>query len=143
MISESDIPLSHNAVIPADAIRMQYSRGSGPGGQNVNKLNTRAELWAQVSGIVGLTNAASDRLRQFAGKRLTALDEIHLASDLHRTQEANRQEIIDRLRQLCLQAMREPRKRRKTRPTRASKQRRLSEKKRRGEIKQGRQNRGE
>lgn len=141
MESESDIPLSHGAAIPATALRLQYSRGSGPGGQNVNKLNTRAELWAAVTGIIGLTDAARDRLRQFAGKRLTALDEIHLASDMHRTQDANRREILDRLRDLCLQAMREPRKRRKTRPTKASKQRRLTEKKRRGEIKQGRQSR--
>jgi hypothetical protein len=95
-----------------------------------------------VGGIVGISDAARGCLRQFAGKRLTQLDEVHLASDRHRTQEANRQEVIDRFRELAVKALREPRKRRKTRPTQASQQRRREQKQRRSEIKQARRSPG-
>jgi ribosome-associated protein len=119
-------------------LRLQYSRGSGPGGQNVNKVNTKTELWITLADIRGMFPDALDRLRQFAGKRLTDRDELHLSSDIHRTQEANRQEVFDRLRQLVLQAQVRPRRRRKTRPTAASRKRRLESKRHRSEIKSGR-----
>lgn len=140
---DGDIPLAAGVTLPRSALRFQYSRGGGPGGQNVNKLNTRVELWASVDGIAGLTDAARQRLRQFAGKRLTQLDEVHLVADTHRTQDANRKEVIARLTELCIKAAREPRKRRKTRPTQASKQRRLEHKQRRSVIKQFRRSPGE
>lgn len=121
--------------IDSDAIRIQYSRGSGPGGQNVNKVNTRAELWIPLARIVGLTAAALERLREAAGRRLTAADELHLSSDAQRSQEQNREELFRRLREMLIAARVEPRRRRKTRPTRAAKRRRLDSKRRRSEIK--------
>jgi ribosome-associated protein len=117
------------------AIRFQYSRGSGPGGQNVNKVNTRAELWLGITKIVGLSHAALNRLRTLAASRLTVADELHLVSEIHRSQEANRKEVLDRLRQLVQQARVEPKPRRKTRPTAASRRRRLDSKRHRSEIK--------
>lgn len=122
------------SVIPG-GMRIQFSRGSGPGGQNVNKLNTKAEAWIAIGRIVGLSFPALDRLRALAGRRLTASDELHLVSEVHRTQEGNRREIFSRLRELILQARQEPKRRRKTRPTAASKRRRLDSKRRRAEIK--------
>jgi len=123
------------ARLPWSAVRVQYARSSGPGGQNVNKVSSKAELWAGVSQIVGLTDRAASRLRALAGQRLTKLDEIHIASDEHRTQSMNRQEVFDRLRELIVEAMREPKPRKKTKPSRRAKQRRVDAKRRRGETK--------
>jgi ribosome-associated protein len=88
-----------------------------------------------------LSEPALARLRQFAGKRLTAADEINIVAETERTQERNRQAVMDRLRLLIEQAAREPKRRRKTKPSRAARERRLAGKKRRGEIKARRQGR--
>jgi ribosome-associated protein len=120
------------------SIRFRYARSSGPGGQNVNKVNTKAELWVSLDDLFGLTPRALDRLKQMAGKRLTGAGEIHIASDTERTQEANRTAVLDRLRALLAQAVHEPKARRKTKPSRASKRRRLDAKRRRGEVKANR-----
>src|SRR5688500_12199612 len=116
------------------AMRFRYARSSGPGGQNVNKVNTKAELWVPLDALFGLTDRATGRLKQMAGKRLTVAGEIHIASDTERTQEANRAAVIQRLKDLLSQAVREPKVRRKSKPSRASKQRRLESKKRRGAV---------
>ena len=129
-------------VVPESALRYQFARSGGPGGQNVNKLNTKAELWVPVAAITGLSERAVARLRALAGKRLTAADEIHLTAETERTQEGNRTAVLDRLRQLLLRAMHEPKPRRKTKPSRASKQRRLESKRRRSEVKSGRRGTG-
>jgi ribosome-associated protein len=119
-------------------IRLQYARSSGPGGQNVNKVNTKTELWIPITAIVGLTEAAKTRLAQFAGYRLTQSGEIHIAADNHRTQEANRTEAFDRLRELIVKAQHEPKRRRKVKISKAAKRRRVDAKKRRGAIKSNR-----
>ncbi len=131
----SGIEVAPGVRIPESGMRLQYSRGSGPGGQNVNKVNTKAELWIAIAAVVGLTDRAKDRLATLAGHRLTASGEIHIASDTRRTQEANRAELFERLRELIITAKHEPKRRKKTRPSRASKQRRLDSKKRRGDVK--------
>lgn len=118
-----------------DALRLQFARSSGPGGQNVNKLSTKAELWVAISAMTGLTERARQRLREQAGSRLTRNDEIHLSSDESRSQEANRQAVMKRLREMIILARREPKIRRKTRPSRAAREKRLIRKKRRSEIK--------
>jgi ribosome-associated protein len=125
------------------SIRLQYARGGGPGGQNVNKLNTKAELWVAISSLTGLTEGALHRLATLAGRRLTAAGEIHLSSDTYRTQQMNRAAVFDRLREMIVAAQYQPKRRRKTRPTRASKQRRLDAKKQRGNIKAGRRYAGD
>jgi ribosome-associated protein len=127
--------LAPGVSVAAAGLRIKFSRGSGPGGQNVNKVNTKAEIWVQISRIIGLSPSALERLRGLAGHRLTAGDELHLVSEVHRSQEANRREIFDRLRELILQARKEPKRRRKTRPTKASRRRRLESKRHRSEIK--------
>ena len=134
------IAVGRVTVAPA-AVRWQFARGSGPGGQNVNKVNTKAELWVAVGDVVGLTDRARDRLRQFAGKRLTASDAVHLSSDESRSQEGNRQSVIERLRELIVQSIHEPKVRRKTKPSYGSKQRRLTAKRHRSDVKAKRQGR--
>ena len=121
--------------VPAAGFRIQFSRGSGPGGQNVNKVNSKAEIWIQISRIVGMTPGALGRLRGLAGRRLTDAGELHLVSEVHRSQEGNRREIFERVRDLILQARKEPKHRRKTKPTKASRRRRLESKRHRSEIK--------
>lgn len=121
--------------VPARGMRLQFSRGGGPGGQNVNKLNTRAELWIQLSLVMGLSAGAMSRLKTLAGRRLTDANELHLISETHRTQEANRRAVFERLRELIIQARKEPRPRKKTRPTAASRRRRQEGKRRRSELK--------
>ena len=116
-------------------MRWQYARSSGPGGQNVNKVNTKAEVWIPVGMIAGLSERAVGRLRSLAGRRLTASDEIHIAADTERTQEGNRAAVMQRLRELLLAAMHEPKPRRKTKPSRGARQRRLDAKRRRSETK--------
>lgn len=127
--------IAPNVTVAPGGLRLQYSRSGGPGGQNVNKINSKAELWVRVGAIVGLTDRALARLRTLAGSRLTGGDEIHLRSETERSQEANRQEVLDRLRELIVAARVEPKVRRKTRPSKGAKQRRIESKKRRGEIK--------
>jgi ribosome-associated protein len=132
------VELIHGVRVSPAAMRFQYARSSGPGGQNVNKLNTKAELWLPVAELYGLSDRALARLRQFAGKRLTGADEIHISSDTERTQEANRAAVLERLEELLTKARHEPKARRKTKPSRASRQRRLEAKRRRSDVKSNR-----
>lgn len=135
--------LAPGVYAPAGAIRFQYARSGGPGGQNVNKLNTKAELWVTVALLRGLREDAVVRLKDLAGKRLTKEGEIHIAAEAQRSQEANRQDALERIRELLVQAMHRPKARRKTKPSRASKQRRLENKRMRSQIKAGRRGGGE
>ena len=120
--------------VPESAMRFQFARSGGPGGQNVNKLNTKAELWVPIAALHGMTHRALDRLRALAGRRLTGAGEIHLTAETERTQEGNRSAVLDRLRQLLSECRREPKPRKKTKPSYGAKQRRLKSKKHRGEI---------
>jgi ribosome-associated protein len=138
LISSAAVELGPGVRAGESGVRLQYARGGGPGGQNVNKLNTKAELWVALATLSGLDESARQRLAKLAGRRLTAAGEIHLSSDTHRTQQMNRAAVFDRLRELIVAAQHQPKRRRKTRPTRASKQRRLDAKKLRGNIKSGR-----
>jgi ribosome-associated protein len=129
------ISLAPRIRVAESAMRWQYARSSGPGGQNVNKVNTKAEVWVPMSALVGLTERAAEKLRGIAGKRLLASGEIHISSDTERTQEGNRAAVMERLRELLVSAMHEPKARRKTKPSRGARERRLKTKKHRSEIK--------
>jgi protein subunit release factor B len=83
-------------------------------------LNSKAEIWLAVSAIQGLSERAKDRLRKLAGSKLTLGDEIHLSADTSRSQEMNREEVMDRLRAMIVEAKYEPKVRRKTKPSRAA-----------------------
>src|SRR2546428_7328630 len=76
--------------VPESAMRFQYARSGGPGGQNVNKLNTKAELWVPLAAIVGLSDRAVERLKAMAGKRVTGAGGIHISAETERPQEGNR-----------------------------------------------------
>ena len=137
------IELAPGVFAAETGVRLQYARGSGPGGQNVNKLNTKAELWVALDALNGLTPGARSRLAAAAGSRLTLAGEIHLASDEHRTQAANRAAVFERLRELIVTAKVEPKRRKKTKPSRAYHRRRVEGKRRRGEVKSNRRTAGD
>ena len=138
------IEIAPGVHVPASALRIQFSRSGGPGGQNVNKVNTKAELWIALDTLAPhLTDRALARLEQFAGRRLTKDRQLHFAAETHRSQDLNRQENLERLRELLVRAMTEPKPRKKTKPSKAAKQRRLDHKKRRSAIKARRQGRGD
>lgn len=119
-------------------IRFAFSRASGPGGQNVNKVNSKTELRVNPMAIHGLSEAALKRLTAAAGRRITAEGDILLISDRERTQESNRTACLQRLREMVLAAQIEPRRRRKTRPTRGSQEKRMDAKKLRSRVKRAR-----
>jgi ribosome-associated protein len=133
-----DLVLMGSVVIPAGELRERFSRSSGPGGQGVNTADSRVEL----SFDVAKSSAFSDRLRarvleRLAGRLVGGV--LTIAASEHRNQLANRQAARDRLAVLLRDALRPPpTPRRPTRPSRGSVERRLSEKRRRGETKRGR-----
>jgi ribosome-associated protein len=126
--------ISPNLSIDENDIEISFVRASGPGGQNVNKLSTAAQLRFNARGIA-LPNDAAMRLERLAGQRMTKDGIIVIHAQRYRTQERNRADAIERLVELLRDAMVRPTPRRATRPTLGSKQRRLEGKKHRGDIK--------
>lgn len=133
---EGALVVSETCWIAPSSLQFTFSRSSGPGGQAVNKVSTRAQLRIALNDIVGLSDRARGRLKRLAGQRLTVAGEIVIQSDVHRSQRRNRGECEDRLRELIAKALIEPRKRKKTKPSKAAIQRRLTEKKHKSEKKQ-------
>ena len=116
-------------------VEISFIRSAGPGGQNVNKVATAAQLRFSIARYSGLDAAAKQRLRRMAGRRVTDSDEILITARNHRTQEGNRRDAMERLSALIEAARPAPVPRRATRPTRASKERRLSSKQQAGRNK--------
>lgn len=125
--------------IPWSEFRISYARSSGPGGQNVNKVNTKAVLDWTVSSSPSLSEPVRQRfLARFASK-LSTDGRVVIASDEFRQQEANLKACYDKLKNMLLEVAEPPKIRRPTKPTRGSQERRLGEKRLRAKTKQQRQ----
>ena len=129
------IEVSSTVKIDESEIQYEFTRASGPGGQNVNKVSTAVKLRFDAAGSPGLPPEVLQRLRLLAGRRMNEEGVLLLDARSHRTQEANRREAYQRLIDLLLQASIEPRPRHKTRPSPASRQRRLAGKRQRSSVK--------
>lgn len=127
--------------IPERSLRLTYTRSGGPGGQNVNKVSTRATLWFDVAGSEVVTTTEKARLREKLAGRINAQGVMRVTSTRHRTRVANRRAVIERFYELLAEALTPPRRRHATRVPKSAKRRRREDKRRVAAIKKLRRSR--
>ncbi len=129
------IQITPEIAIDESEIQLEFVRSSGPGGQNVNKVATAAQLRFDAVHSPALPPDVRERLMKIAKGRINKDGILVIDAQRFRTQGANREDAIDRLINLVRKATEKPRPRVKTKPTKASKERRLESKRRRGAAK--------
>ena len=137
-MSDDDIVVSPDLVIPRVELQFRASRAGGPGGQHVNTSSSRIELLWDLTRSSAVTDDVRRRLLEKLGARLDADGMVRVVASDRRSQLQNRESAEERLAMLVRQALVVPKKRRPTRPTRASREKRLDEKKQRAERKRNR-----
>jgi ribosome-associated protein len=124
--------------VPETELNIDFVRSSGPGGQKVNKTASKAQLRWRVGDSAAFTPEQQQKIRERAGKRLNADDEIVLWADTERSQPQNRAAVVKRLQALVDQALTPRKVRKATRVSRAQKQKRLDDKRRNSDKKSSR-----
>ena len=130
--------IGSDTIVPDRELVFTSSRSSGPGGQNVNKLNTRVTVRFDVAGSPSLSEEQKGRIRAELATRIDKRGVLRVVSQKHRSQEANRQAAIERLGQLIQDALKDKPVRKKTKPSAGARERRLKEKRQRSRLKQQR-----
>ncbi len=137
-VSETTIRPGFGVTIAPSDLRFEFSRASGPGGQNVNKVNSRVTLRFDLTRDGQMSDPVRRRLLEKLRGRLTRDGELVIHAAEHREQGRNKQAAIERLRALLVDALKIPKKRRRTRPSRGAVERRIGAAKRRGALKKSR-----
>ena len=143
MADDRAVRVNAGLAIPRDELQLKATRSGGPGGQHVNTSSTRIELTWDVAGSPTLTDAQRERLLEKLASRLDTEGRLRLVAQGERSQLQNREAVLARLAEVVRRALVIPRRRKPTRPTRASKEKRLREKKQRGQLKRERRRTGD
>lgn len=138
MQEDTSLRINDGLSIPLSELRFQFSRSSGPGGQNVNRTATRVELVFDVAHSPSLSAVQRDRIMKGLTSHIDSEGMLHVVSQRTRSQWRNREDVIARFAELLRRALAPRVQRKPTRPTRASKERRLAKKRQRSETKRAR-----
>jgi ribosome-associated protein len=129
------LTISDDLQIPESELTFRYSRSSGPGGQNVNKVATKVTLLFDVRSSRSLTDEQRTRIEQRLVNRISKAGVLHVTSERHRTRAANQREAISRFKNLFADALHERLPRAETKVPAASRRRRIESKRRRSAVK--------
>jgi ribosome-associated protein len=129
------LEINPSTKISEDRLYFRYSRSSGPGGQNVNKLNTRVTLFFDVARCPDLSDSQKKRILSKLASRIDKNDVLRIVCQRYRTQNANRRAAVEKLKLLISSALMRKPLRYKTSVPKWSKEKRLEQKKRRSQIK--------
>ncbi|MEE9429950.1 MAG: alternative ribosome rescue aminoacyl-tRNA hydrolase ArfB [Melioribacteraceae bacterium] len=132
------IEITNKISLSENELQFSFVRASGPGGQNVDKVSTVAQLRFNLWNNKTLPTEVKERLQKLAGKRFNSDGTIFIDARRFRSQERNKQDAINRLIDLIKKAIEKPKPRKKTKPTKAAKLRRLESKRKKGDLKKNR-----
>jgi ribosome-associated protein len=133
------IPVTDQIAIADDEIEWSFARSGGPGGQNVNKVSSKAVLrWKSATTAAPIPLAAWERMKARFPSRITAEGEVLITSQEFRDQERNREACVEKLVTMIRDSLVAPRVRKKTKPTQSSQRRRVEDKRRQSAKKQAR-----
>lgn len=124
------IPITDTLSIPDDELSWAYARSGGPGGQNVNKVASKATLRWAMAGSPSIPEAVKERLRANHPSRVTTEGDFLITSQEYRDQERNRERCVEKLVELVSAALQPPKPRKATKVSKAAKRRRVADKRR-------------